>query len=271
MSAALVEGTVPTSAAVEEWRAKVEEMKRRRRDGESVRDIARAMGLSKSRVGRELRDFNERPADRGTFPPGSDAPPIVPRPRDVLPSTGQPGALFVGDRVVLDLCGGSGAWSAPYRAAGYDVRLITWPEHDVRLYVPPANVWGILAAPPCTVFSVANGHVPPAERDWVKGMECVNACLRIILQGRPRWWGLENPAPGYLSRFLGPPAWTFQHRDFGDPGFKNTGIWGEFIRPPKRTRVEAVRAIEYINGRDRAARRAVTPPGFASAFFEVNP
>lgn len=57
-------------------------------------------------------------------------------------------------RIVLDLCGGTGAWSAPYREAGYDIRLITLPDWDVRFYEPPAGVHGILAAPPCTEFAL---------------------------------------------------------------------------------------------------------------------
>lgn len=51
-------------------------------------------------------------------------------------------------KIILDLCGGSGSWSRPYKQAGYDVRLITLPLYDVLLYEPPENVYGILAAPP---------------------------------------------------------------------------------------------------------------------------
>ena len=50
-------------------------------------------------------------------------------------------------KIILDLCGGTGAWSKPYRDAGYDVRVITLPDHDVLTYIPPENVYGILAAP----------------------------------------------------------------------------------------------------------------------------
>ncbi len=64
-------------------------------------------------------------------------------------------------KIILDLCGGTGAWSKPYKEAVdthgeniYDVRLVTLPEHDVRTYIPPDNVYGILAAPPCTMFSI---------------------------------------------------------------------------------------------------------------------
>ena len=41
------------------------------------------------------------------------------------------------DKIILDLCGGTGSWSKPYKEAGYDVRIITLPEYDVRSYIPP--------------------------------------------------------------------------------------------------------------------------------------
>lgn len=31
------------------------------------------------------------------------------------------------DKIILDLCGGTGSWSKPYKDAGYDVRVITLP------------------------------------------------------------------------------------------------------------------------------------------------
>lgn len=34
-------------------------------------------------------------------------------------------------KIILDLCGGTGSWSAPYRENGYDVRVITLPEYDL--------------------------------------------------------------------------------------------------------------------------------------------
>ena len=46
-------------------------------------------------------------------------------------------------KIILDLCGGTGSWSKPYVEAGYDVRLVTLPDFDVRKYVPPKNVYGI--------------------------------------------------------------------------------------------------------------------------------
>jgi hypothetical protein len=57
------------------------------------------------------------------------------------------------NKIILDLCGGTGSWSKPYRNNGYDVRVITLPDYDVFDYQPPENVYGILAAPTCTHFS----------------------------------------------------------------------------------------------------------------------
>ena len=83
-------------------------------------------------------------------------------------------------KIILDLCGGSGSWSRYYKEAGYDVRLITLPEQDVLTYEPPDNVYGILAAPPCTEFSVLNCVAAPRERNPQEGLIVVNACLDII-------------------------------------------------------------------------------------------
>lgn len=35
------------------------------------------------------------------------------------------------DKIILDLCGGTGSWSRPYVEAGYDVRVITLPSHNI--------------------------------------------------------------------------------------------------------------------------------------------
>lgn len=115
------------------------------------------------------------------------------------------------DTIILDLCGGTGAWSKPYKEAGYDVRVITLPEDDIRLFKPPVdNVRGVLAAPPCTEFSFAK-HVHGKgnyNHDFLKGLEIVSACMRVILTTDPVWWAIENPR-GYLKKWLGEPRWTF--------------------------------------------------------------
>ena len=73
------------------------------------------------------------------------------------------------DKIILSLCSGTGAWEKPYIENGYHVISITLPEQDVRNYIPPKNVYGILAAPPCTMFSLARTRAKtPAilEKEW---------------------------------------------------------------------------------------------------------
>lgn len=198
-------------------------------------------------------------------------------------------------KIILDLCGGTGAWSRPYKEAGYDVRLITLPDNDVRTYEPPENVYGILAAPPCTEFSVAkNGS--KRKRDLALGMETVRACLEIIwkcqIHGKLAFWAMENPR-GLLRRFMGKPVMTFDPWQYGDRWTKKTDLWGYF-KPPKTAVTIPPEGMtkRYANGKsnafcwttcndrvpdwytgpklDRAGRRAITPPGFAQAFFKAN-
>lgn len=201
------------------------------------------------------------------------------------------------NKIILDLCGGTGAWSKPYKDAGYDVRVITLPEYDVRTYKPPDNVYGILAAPPCTEFSLAKGSRP---RDFKTALEIVKACLKIIwqrrLDGHLKFWAMENPR-GFLRQFLGIPHYTFEQWQFGEPKIKVTDIWGYFNNPAPTVKEKPTSLTVRIpngrtNGRDwakipcppeyegyiknfhgddrRAALRAITSPGFAEAFFRAN-
>lgn len=133
-------------------------------------------------------------------------------------------------KIILDLCGGSGSWSRYYKTSGYDVKIITLPYYDVLTYKPPENVYGVLAAPPCTEFSIANCKAEYRERDFNQGLLIVNACIRIIEEVSPKFWALENPK-GYLRKFLGKPKMTFQPWQYGDPWTKETDIWGNFNIP----------------------------------------
>ena len=177
-------------------------------------------------------------------------------------------------RIILDLCGGSGSWSRPYSEAGYDVRVVTLPDQDVRLYQPPLCVWGVLAAPPCTDFAVSGARwwKEKGEDSLTKSLAVVDACLRIIVVTKPRWWCLENPV-GRLSHFLGEPRLTFNPCDYGDPYTKRTLLWGEFttpngfpVEPTEGSKLHLLPPSE-----DRAAVRSITPTGFARAFFKANP
>lgn len=207
-------------------------------------------------------------------------------------------------KIILDLCGGTGSWSRPYaeRSDIYDVRLITLPDNDVKKYKPPKKVYGILAAPPCTMFSFARTKAKK-PRDLKEGMECARTCLNIIWScmeiqqetGKKtsslKFWALENPN-GFLKYFLGKPAFEFNPFDFGDQYQKHTHLWGWFnepkknpvlklfLKPYKSLNPKLQCKFDKIASRDiapemfgklsRQARRAITPAGFANAFFEAN-
>lgn len=201
------------------------------------------------------------------------------------------------DKIILDLCGGTGAWSRPYKQAGYDVRVITKPLFDVTKFIAPHNVYGIFAAPPCTQFSFARTNAKK-ERDLEAGFIVVKACLEIIwncrMSGSLKFWAMENPK-GYLRQFLGKPYLEFSPEDYGDEYQKKTDIWGYFNKPVKTpivitlekkakfaTHSQDLHNVEirslftpdaYVPDTEmdfRAIRRSVTPAGFAEAFFKAN-
>lgn len=217
-------------------------------------------------------------------------------------------------KIILDLCGGTGSWSKPYKEAGYDVRIITLPEYDIHMtkkiphpvgrllqFLGPElnllNVWakdvyGILAAPPpCTEFSLAKGNRP---RNLEAAMETVRVCLEIIWYCRftenLKFWAMENPV-GLLRQFLGKPAYTFEQWQFKDDGIKPTDLWGYFREPTPTVQERPEHLVlkykdQHSHGRrmavpkcpeeyrhmnlTRAEIRAITPVGFARAFFKAN-
>jgi hypothetical protein len=195
-------------------------------------------------------------------------------------------------RIILDLCGGTGSWSKPYKDAGYDVRVVSLPGNDILTYDPPDNVYGILAAPPCTMFSRAR-TTAKTPRDFEGATKIVAACLDVIwkVQFKNRFglkfWAIENPA-GHLKRFLGAPALKFQPYDFGDNYSKQTWLWGMFNSPKKspiklsdteilqsRNNTRPLPKIpdNYVRDgvmRPVQIRRSITPAGFAKAFYKAN-
>jgi hypothetical protein len=181
--------------------------------------------------------------------------------------------LFDEAKIILDLCGGTGAWSKPYRDAGYDVRVITLPGQDVREYIPTQNVYGVLAAPPCNDLAASGAR-------WWKGkgkgallnaLSIADACMRIILLTNPVFWALENPV-GRLRDYYGDPLLIFHPCDYGDPYTKKTLIWGDFNLPEKSPvdPIDGSKMHLMSPSEDRAELRSVTPKGFAKAFFEAN-
>src|SRR3990167_1574527 len=206
-------------------------------------------------------------------------------------------------KIILHLCADIGSDSKPYRDNGYEV-ICVGEKQDVRRYDPPEEVYGIIANPPCTMFSFARTNAKK-PRDLKQGMELVEACLRIIWQvqyqtisdqakyTRLKFWVLENPYFGLLKNFIGKPALVFDPFEYGDNYQKRTALWGNFNIPPKNSvpmTIEAktkAKTNSYLHTRkfdhmaskdihpekfgvlDRQA-RSICSAKFAQAFYEDN-
>lgn len=217
------------------------------------------------------------------------------------------------EKIILDLCGGTGAWSRPYVEAGYIVCNITLPEWNIfnsnitenviyfkrqsadaknvlgsGLAVTISSVYGILAAPDCAHFSFARQRAK-TPRNIPGAFELVKKCREIIeacaLYGNLKFWCLENPQ-GYLYKILGKPAFSFERWHYGDPGNKLTHTWGNFNFPKMKPKPELRDNTLMQSGcwqkivipggyrqkgwDSKKIKRAMTPPGFAKAFFKAN-
>jgi len=184
------------------------------------------------------------------------------------------------NKLILDLCGGTGSWSRPYKEAGYQVINVTLPDYDITKTqfdnergliefgspdgetldrVPIKDVYSILAAPPCTMFSDARTNAK-TPRDLRGGMKIVEACLKVIRECQYyissdqskisplKFWALENPWYGRLKWFLGKPIFVFDPWEFGDAYKKRTALWGYFNEPIKtHTTISEVMTKEEIS------------------------
>lgn len=221
-------------------------------------------------------------------------------------------------KLILDLCGGSGAWSRPYYEAGYSVKVITLPTYnlfDTKLEdrklkffntelknweeINCKDVYGILAAPTCTHFSLCRTNAK-TPRDLETAMKLVIKCLQIIWYCQYelptpnskltnlKFWALENPN-GFLKYFLGNPPLEFSPYEYGDDYKKKTHIWGNFNIPPKQQNKCDNNKFDQTLMKDlvkkhptwwtydkgcgltyRAALRSITSEKFAQAFYEAN-
>jgi site-specific DNA-cytosine methylase len=176
--------------------------------------------------------------------------------------------------------------------------LFTLPEHDITnlkfeievldKILADETVYGILAAPPCTMFSLAR-TTAKTPRDFKQGMKVVRACMNIIWTIREHnklaFWALENPK-GILRQFLGKPALQFDASEYGEDYNKATDLWGYFnpiqtfrkytrySSTDKNTRKLPSIPKEYNRDENMtsvAIKRSITPQGFAGAFFKANP
>jgi len=193
-------------------------------------------------------------------------------------------------KTILSLFDFSGTWAAPYVEAGYNVIHIDIKHGldineiniDFLLDNDIADLYGVLAAPPCTDFSSSGAQYWPAKDEdgrTAASLELVYQVLRIVDFCRPRFWALENPI-GRLPRLIPEieKPWYFQPHFFGDAYTKKSGLWGHFNKDLERNDVEPIRSCKAgswlmkLGGKSEKTKelRSMTPPGFARAFFNAN-
>ena len=201
------------------------------------------------------------------------------------------------NKIILDLCGGTGAWSRPYAEAGYDVRNITLPDYDVRDVIVQElpKVYGVLAAPPCHHFA-GSGAQYWKEKDGdgrtKEALDIVHACLDIIEYAGPHFWALENPVGrlgellkhrlGEISMIFNPCEYAGWANEPEQEAYtKKTCLWGNFWPPTKKpfiinrglsAKKDYVTPVWKYGGKSERTKtlRSITPSGFATAFFEAN-
>lgn len=202
-------------------------------------------------------------------------------------------------KIILHLCADIGSDSRYFQLDDEFEVIKIGKDIGVENYHPPKNVFGVIANPVCTEFSIAKGfHI---NGDLEKGMFLVNHCIRIIKGCNPNFWVIENPATGKLKDFLGKPNFIYQPWEFGSPWTKKTALWGNFNMPIKTFgKWEDLEKIEglYIRGNrkkpslvylhkndkykikewewaydlinDDMSLRSMCSDGFAKAFYEAN-
>ena len=193
---------------------------------------------------------------------------------------------------ILSLFDYTGNWAQPWKDGGYRVVLVDIKHGDDVLKIDQdwlkqyAPVFGVLAAPPCTDFSVSGAQywkAKDADGRTEAALKLVRKTLWIVKQLQPSlsFWALENPV-GRLNKLI--PAlmhygpWYFEPWHYGDAYTKKTGLWGVFNRDLVRNEVEPVRVcsqgswLMQLGGKSERTKelRSATPMGFARAFYEAN-
>jgi site-specific DNA-cytosine methylase len=185
-------------------------------------------------------------------------------------------------KTILSLFDYSGNWPKYYRENGYEVIQVDI-KHEISILdivredLP--DIYGILAAPPCTHFSGSGAQywkAKDADGRTDEALALVDKTLEIISwYPELKFWALENPV-GRLSKLrpqLGSP-WYFNPCDFGDPYTKKTGLWGNFNKDLVKTPVkpDPNSWIMKLGGKSERTKelRSMTPLGFAKAFYEAN-
>ena len=194
-------------------------------------------------------------------------------------------------KVILHLCADIGSDSKPYQDRPEEYEVIRVGQAiGVENYSPPSGVYGVIANPPCTMFSIARTNAKTA-RDMREGTRLVQECLRIIWEcqyymvakhvpHKLAFWVIENPGTGYLRNYLGKPAFEYCQSDFGEDATKRTALWGNFVAPKKpiwfanklkgRSTCDLITPMTHRSKEVRMHARSECSPKFAQSFFEAN-
>src|SRR4051812_29288867 len=112
---------------------------------------------------------------------------------------------IAGMELVLSLFPGAGLLDKGFELAGYCV--VRGPDTllggDIRTFrIPPRWLTGIIGGPPCQDFSRAR-LAPPTGY----GEAMLREYARLVMEGQPLWWLLENVpgvpdvhVPGYVTQ-----------------------------------------------------------------------
>lgn len=228
-----------------------------------------------------------------------------------------------GRKIILSLYDHSLIWCQPYIDKGYTVIPFDIQDDGIdllnadnyfiageiigeKLGRPPYEVYGILAALPCTEFAVSgarwfkekdkDGRTYEAMKLLKRTMEIIayfslNAktntiaefdakeALELYPDAGLKFWALENPVSRINSlmpamKKFGPSY--FQPFWYGSPWTKKTGLWGKYCFPLPTDLVEPTEGSKMWNmfptkdPLDRKNARSKTDVNFSNAFFGVN-
>lgn len=201
-------------------------------------------------------------------------------------------------KTLLSLFDYTGNWSQPYEEdyenwqviqldlkLGIDIEEINTDWLYENIFMACETVDAILAAPPCTDFSVSGAQYwkqKDISGETAKSINLVYQILRIVDVCQPDFFAIENPI-GRIAKLipeLGKPFY-FQPCDYGDPYTKKTALYGKFTPPMplfigKDLSVKPIKAndswLMKLGGKSEKTKelRSQTPLGFAYAFYEAN-
>lgn len=197
-------------------------------------------------------------------------------------------------KTILSLFDYSGHWPHAYAENGYDVIQLDI-KHGIDISnldprdVPSEEIYGILAAPPCTDFSGSGAQYWKAKDEdgrTAASLRLIDAVLELVGYFQPEFWALENPV-GRLTTLrptLG-KGWFFNPHEYAgwctsveqqehERYTKKTGLWGVFNRPEKKDlgNNPSNNWIMKLGGKSERTKelRSMTPLGFSRAFYEAN-